>query len=83
MIRAHNIKTFITNILLLCTAMFFVACEGFKFTGTMCESLQPGQSLSECQAYDEEAAEKASVPPKEDSGECLECNKAEKLEIRQ
>lgn len=65
-------------------SLMTLGCEGFKFTGSMCESLQPGQVSGECRAYDEEEAQKASVAPaKDDSGECLECNEAEKLEIRQ
>ena len=83
MIKIQKIKRILSNAILLGTAFFFMACEGFKFTGTMCESLQPGQALSECQAYDEEAAQKASVPPKDDSGECLKCNEAKELQIRQ
>ena len=69
--------------LLICFSLLLMGCEGFKFTGSMCESLQPGQVSGECRAYDEEEAEKASVPVKDDSGECLKCNEPEKLEIRQ
>ncbi len=65
------------------TIVLFTACEGFKFTGSMCESLQPGQVSTECKAYDDEEAKKASTPKKDDSGECLKCNEAEKLEVHQ
>lgn len=68
---------------MICFVFFSAGCEGFKLTGSMCESLQPGQVSTECRAYDEEAAQKASEPVKDDSGECLKCNEAEKLEIRQ
>ena len=69
--------------LLLSFMLMFAACEGFKFTGSMCESLQPGQVSSECRAYDDEEAQKASEPVKDDSGECLKCNEAKKLEVHQ
>lgn len=64
-------------------SLLLMGCEGFKFTGSMCESLQPGEVSGECRAYDEEEAQKASIPVKDDTGECLKCNEAEKLEIRQ
>jgi hypothetical protein len=57
-------------------------CEGFIVTGTMCESLQPGEVSTECRPYSEEEAAKASEPSKDDSGECLKCNKAEEVELR-
>lgn len=61
-----------------------MGCSGFKITGTMCDSLQPGQSVpSECRPYSEEEAEKASIPPKEEEAvECPGCSEAEKLELR-
>lgn len=64
-------------------SLLLMGCEGFKFTGSMCESLQPGEVSGECRAYDEEEAQKASIPVKDDTGECLKCNEAEKLEILQ
>lgn len=64
-------------------SFFLIGCEGFKFTGSMCESLQPGAVSSECRAYNEEEAAKASEYKVDDSGECLKCKKAEKIEIRQ
>lgn len=63
--------------------LFLSACEGFKLTGSMCESLEPGQVLSECKAYNDEEAKKASLPTKNKSGECLECQSPKDLEIRQ
>jgi len=63
-------------------ALFLLGCEGFKFTAQMCESLQPGEVVRECQAYDEEAAAKASVPLYDENGKCLKCEKPEKIEIR-
>ena len=80
--QMKTLQQYVLKCLLVCVSLLLVGCEGFKFTGAMCESMQPGQSLAECRAYDEEAAEKASTPAKDDSGECLECNEAEKLEIR-
>ncbi len=63
--------------------IFLSACEGYRLTGTMCESLEPGQVLSECKAYNEEEAQKASVPAKNKSGECLECKSPKDLEVHQ
>ena len=74
---------FLHGMLLVLFSFLLTACEGFKLTGSMCESLQPGQVSAECRAYDEEEARRASEPVKDDSGECLKCNEAEKLEIRQ
>ncbi len=71
----------IKTCLLIFFSFLLIACEGFRFTGSMCESLQPGQISTECRAYDEEEALKASEPKKEKSGECLECNETDKLEI--
>lgn len=69
--------------LFLIPFLFCIAgCEGFRLTGTMCESLQPGEVSTQCVPYSEEEAEKASEPPKDDSGECLKCNKAEEVELR-
>ncbi len=62
--------------------LFCLGCSGFHITGTMCESMQPGELMSECRAYDDEAAAKASLPEEDPSGECLECEPAEKIEIR-
>ena len=73
---------FISNTVLL-LGLFLSACEGFKLTGSMCESLEPGQVPSECKTYNEEEAEKASSPIKNKSGECLECQTSKGLEIRQ
>ena len=63
-------------------SVFLTACEGFKLTGSMCESLQPGEVSAECRAYNEEEAVKASEPEKDKSGECLKCEKPEEVEIR-
>ena len=63
-------------------SFLLLGCEGFKLTGTMCDSLEPGQVLRECQPYNDEAAKNASLPPEDKSGECLECNRPEKIEIR-
>ncbi len=76
-------KLCIKGFLLILLPFLLTACEGFKLTGSMCESLQPGQVSTECRAYDEEEAQKASTPAKDDTGECLKCNEAEKLEIHQ
>lgn len=76
-------QNYVLKLSLIFLSFLLMGCEGFKLTGSMCESLQPGQVSSECRAYDEEEAQKASVPVKDDAGECLECNEAEKLEIRQ
>ncbi len=81
--RKSTLLRLLKLLLMISFAVLSVGCEGFKFTGSMCESLQPGQVSSECRAYDEEEARRASEPPKDDSGECLECNKAEKLEVHQ
>jgi len=62
--------------------LFLLGCEGFRFQGTMCDSLQPGEVSTECHAYSEEEAEKASETEVKKAGECLDCNKAEKIEIR-
>ncbi len=79
----NKTRRFVKGFLLLLLSFFLTACEGFKLTGSMCESLQPGQVSTECRAYDEEEAQKASTPKKDDSGECLKCKKIEELEIRQ
>lgn len=68
----------------LILTLFLTGCEGFKISGQMCESLQPGQSTSAaCRPYSEEEAQKASETKKEDSGECLKCKEAQRLELRQ
>lgn len=67
----------------LVISFFLIGCEGFKFTGSMCESLQPGAVSAECRAYNEEEAAKASEHEADSAGVCLKCNKAEKIEIRQ
>ena len=67
---------------LLIITFFLIGCEGFKFTGSMCESLQPGAVSAECRAYNEEEAAKASEHEVDETGACLECDKAEKIEIR-
>jgi len=59
-----------------------MGCEGFKLTGSMCETLQPGEVSAECRAYKEEEAARASEHRVDDSGECLKCKKVEKIEIR-
>ncbi len=64
-------------------SIFLIGCEGFKFTGSMCDSLQPGEVSTECRAYNEEEAEKASKHKADESGVCLKCQKAEKIEIRE
>jgi len=71
------------SIITLVLGLFLSACEGFKLTGSMCESLKPGQVLSECKSYNEDEAKKASTPIKNKSGECLECQTPKGLEIRQ
>jgi hypothetical protein len=81
--RMKQLHSFTLTSSFILLSLLMMGCEGFKFTGSMCESLQPGQVSNECRAYDEDEAQKASVPVKDDSGECLKCNEAEKLEIRQ
>lgn len=66
---------------ILVISLFLMGCEGFKVSGRMCESLQPGEVSSECRAYNEEEAEEASQDKRNDSGTCLKCSKAEKIEI--
>ncbi len=66
---------------ILVISLFLIGCEGFKVSGRMCESLQPGKVSSECRAYDEKEAEEASQDKLDDSGRCLKCSKAEKIEI--
>jgi len=51
------------RLVLLSLTFLFMGCEGFKFQGTMCDSMQPGQVSTECQAYSEEEAAKASESP--------------------
>jgi hypothetical protein len=69
--------------LLLIPLLLLIGCSGFKITGRMCDTLQPGESVpAECRAYSEEEAEKASIPPKEEEMECPGCSEAEKLELR-
>lgn len=69
--------------LLLIPLLLLMGCSGFKITGRMCDSLQPGQSISsECRPYSDEEAEKASIPPKEEETECPGCSEVEKLELR-
>lgn len=63
-------------------ALLVLGCEGFKLTGSMCDSLQPGEVSTECRAYNEEEAQKASEHQVDDSGACLKCQEAEKIEIR-
>lgn len=69
--------------LIFCISLFLTGCEGFRLTGSMCDSLQPGEVSTECSPYSEEEAEKASRHRRDDSGECLKCKGAEKVEIRQ
>ncbi len=63
-------------------AFLFMACEGFKFEATMCDSLQPGEVSIQCRAYSEEEAQKATEHKLYDKGECLKCKKSQKIEIR-
>jgi hypothetical protein len=69
-------------LVLVLFSFVLMGCEGFRLTGTMCESLQPGEVSTQCVPYSEEEAAKASEPRKDDSGECLKCNKAEEVELR-
>lgn len=69
--------------MILILSLILTGCEGFKLTGSMCESLQPGEVSAECRAYDEEEAAKASEHKVDESGACLKCKDAEKIEIRQ
>jgi hypothetical protein len=69
--------------LFLIPLLLLMGCSGFKITGAMCDSLQPGQSISsECRPYSEEEAEKASIPSKDEETECPGCSEAKKLELR-
>jgi len=83
-IKAQCIKVFKTLGIYCMVGLSFslTGCEGFKLTGSMCETLQPGEVSAECRAYKEEEAAKASEHRVDDSGECLKCKKVEKIEIR-
>lgn len=70
------------SVLAIVLVMLVSGCEGFKLTGTMCDSLQPGEVSTECRAYNEEEAQKASEHQVDDQGKCLKCEEAEKIEIR-
>ena len=72
------------DIKLLAVGLSFLlmGCEGFKFQGTMCDSMQPGQVSTECHAYSEEEAQKATEHKVDKKGECLKCKKAEKIQIK-
>jgi len=63
-------------------SFLLLGCTGFRLTGTMCESLQPGEVIRECQPYDDDAAAKASLPLYDEDGKCLKCDTPEKIEIR-
>jgi len=83
-IHKKSSLTSLSRILFLIPLLFcLTGCEGFRITGTMCESLQPGEVSTQCVPYSEEEAAKASEPEVDDSGECLKCNKAEEVELRQ
>lgn len=82
-IHKTSVLTSLSRSLFLLSFLFcLTGCEGFRLTGTMCESLQPGDVSTQCVPYSDEEAAKASEPPKDDSGECLKCNKAEEVELR-
>ena len=49
--------------ILISISLLLMGCEGFKLQGTMCDSMQPGQVSTECHAYSEEEAAKASESP--------------------
>ena len=51
------------KVLLVTFSFLLMGCEGFKFQGTMCDSMQPGEVSTECHAYSEEEAKKASESP--------------------
>lgn len=68
--------------ILIIISFLFLGCEGFRFQGTMCDSLQPGAVSTECHAYSEEEAEKASEAPIDKSGECIKCNESKAVELR-
>ncbi len=83
-INKKSSQTLSGRSLLLIPLLFCLAgCEGFRLTGTMCESLQPGEVSTQCVPYSEEEATRASEPISDDSGECLKCNKAKEVELRQ
>lgn len=68
--------------LLVIPLLLLIGCSGFKITGTMCDTLQPGESIpAECRPYSDEEAEKASIPSQEEATECPGCSEAEKLEL--
>ena len=69
--------------LVIVFSFFLLGCSGFKFNGSMCESLQPGEVSTSCENYNEEEAAKASLPLYDENGECLRCKKPEKIEIKQ
>jgi len=80
--KKHSQALLIWSLFFVLLSFFLTGCEGFRLTGTMCESLQPGEVSRECRPYSEEEAAKASEPIKDNSGECLKCNKAEEVELR-
>ncbi len=70
-------------VLLSVFVLLVTGCEGVKLTGSMCDSLQPGEVSTQCRTYSEEEAKQATEHKVNEEGACLECQKAEKIEIRQ
>jgi len=69
--------------IILFSVLLFSGCSHFKVNATMCDQIRQDPNAinipAECRDYSEEDAAKASLPP-EDEGECIECQKPEKLE---
>jgi len=82
-VQDRKLQNILNKCFVLVLFLFFMGCEGFRLTGSMCDSLQPGEVSTECRAYNDEEATKASEHDVDESGECLKCKKAEKIEIRQ
>ena len=69
--------------ILMSLAFLLMACEGFKFQGTMCDSMQPGNVSTECHPYSEEEAAEASFSPKEREEDPVEYQKEEPVEFNE
>ena len=66
--------------ILVLLPILFLGCEGFKFQGAMCDSMQPGEVSTECHAYSEEEAKKASELEVKKNSECIKCNESKPVE---
>jgi hypothetical protein len=71
------------KLILISLTLMLTACEGFKFQGTMCDSMQPGQVSTECHPYSEEEAAEASFSPKQREEDPVEYQKDEPVEFKE